>query len=268
MGNRTAYEKKAQEIRHLTLSIAHSGQASHIGSALSIADLLAVLYGGILRISPQQLDAPFRDRFILSKGHAAAGYYAALAVYGFITPSELQNGYGKNNSIFLSHASHLVPGVEFSTGSLGHGLALGCGLALAAHRDEAPFRTYVMISDGELNEGSIWESLLFAPHHRLTSLTLLIDYNKIQSFGHVKDVLALEPLADKLNAFGWSVREIDGHNVEEIERALLAPSQAPKAIIAHTIKGKGVSFMENQLLWHYKSLSDEEYQRAIREIIA
>jgi transketolase len=233
-----------------------------------MADLLAHLYGGFLRVDPRQPLWADRDRFILSKGHGVAILYAALAECGFFPVNELET-YAQDGSLLTSHPNHLVPGVEFSTGSLGHGLPVGCGLALFAQRQSAPWRTIVLMSDGELDEGSNWEAFLFAAHHRLDNLLAIIDFNKIQSLGHVSAVLNLEPLADKLRAFGWSIHEIDGHDHAAISQALAAfpwERGRPGAIIAHTVKGKGVSFMEDRLMWHYRSPDPDQLAEALREL--
>jgi transketolase len=258
----------AKSIRCRTLGMIHHAKASHLGSCFSMADILAVLYGDVLRIDPLNPDAEDRDRFILSKGHGTAILYAVLAERGFI-PLDCLDTYCQDGSILTGHVSHHVPGVEASTGSLGHGLPIACGMALAGMRGKRPYRVFVMLSDGELDEGSNWEAFLFAPHHRLDNLVVIIDYNKIQSFGTVKDVLDLDPLSDKLRAFNWAVREIDGHNLTEIEDALTqVPLEVnrPTCIIAHTIKGKGVSFMENQLAWHYKSPDQGQLEQAMTEL--
>lgn len=228
-------------------------KASHVGSALSMVDLLAALYGRWLRVDPSRPDDPDRDRLIVSKGHAAAAQYAVLAECGFFPIAELDD-YGRDGARLTGHVSHHVPGVELSTGSLGHGLPVGCGLALAAQRQGRPFRVAVLLSDGELDEGSNWEAILFAGHHRLTRLTALVDYNKIQSFGATKDILDLEPLVDKWRAFGWHVAEVDGHDVDAIGAALDADGGGrPRVIVAHTVKGKGIATMENTLASHYKT---------------
>jgi transketolase len=233
-----------------------------------MADLVACLYWVTLRIDPANPEWLERDRFILSKGHGAAIIYAALAERGFFAVPELDS-YCQDGSRLTGHITSGVPGVELSSGALGHGLPVGCGLALAAKREGQASRTFVLASDGELDEGSNWEAILFAPQHHLDNLTLIIDYNRIQSFGTTKDILDLDPLADKFRAFRWAVREIDGHHIEQIVLALAAlplePGR-PSAIIAHTVKGKGVSFMENNLAWHYKSPSDEQMQLALREL--
>jgi transketolase len=246
----------------------HRAASSHIGTCLSMADLLAVLYTSILRVDPAKPGWSDRDRFILSKGHGAAALYSALAVRGFF-PEEVLETYCQAGSKLTGHASHAVPGVEVSTGSLGHGLSIGCGIALAGKRDDRSYRVFVMVSDGELDEGSNWEAILFAPHHRLDNLVAIVDYNKIQSFGTVEEVLALEPLADKWRAFGWAVREVDGHDLEAVHSALdRLPAEAgrPTVLIAHTVKGKGVSFMEHQLLWHYRSPNAEQLKQALAEV--
>lgn len=235
-----------------------------------MADLLAVLYGGgVLRLDPSDPQWHHRDRFILSKGHGAAILYAALAEAGFFSP-ELLDTYCTDGSPLAGHATHHgVPGVELSTGSLGHGLPVGCGMALAAKRDGSPARVFVLLSDGELDEGSNWEAILFAPHHRLDNLIAVVDYNKIQSFGTVSEVLNLEPLAQKWAAFGWEVRETDGHDHKQITEAFSMPAAEagkPQVVIAHTVKGKGVSYMENSLAWHYQSPNSEQLSVALNEL--
>ena len=259
----------ANRIRRRALKMIHRAKSSHIGSVFSMADLLAVLYGKVLQLNPAQPDWTERDRFILSKGHACAGLYAVLAERGFFPESWLEEFYVDGGRL-AGHAIHIgVPGVEVSTGSLGHGLALACGMALVGKRENRPFRVFTMLSDGECDEGSTWEAAMFAPFHHLDNLVSIVDYNKIQSLGTTKEVLDLEPLADKWRAFGWFVREIDGHNVTQIEDAFRAiPEQtgSPTCIIAHTIKGKGVSFMENKLLWHYRSPNLAEFRLALAEL--
>ena len=233
-----------------------------------MADLVTCLYWNTLRIDPAHPAWPERDRFLLSKGHGAAILYATLAERGFFPVAELDT-YCQNGSRLTGHATSGVPGVELSSGSLGHGLPVGCGIALAAKRGNLPFRTFVLLSDGELDEGSNWEAILFAPQHQLDNLVAIVDYNKIQSFGLVKDVLDLDPLADKFRAFRWAVREVDGHNMQELTEVLGSvphESGRPTAIIAHTVKGKGVSFMEDSLAWHYKSPTDEQVEIALKEL--
>jgi len=263
-----ASRRLAVRIRAWVLKLVHSANASHAGSCLSEADILGVLYGGVLRVDPKRPDWPGRDRFILSKGHAGAGVFAALGESGFFPIEELHT-YCKGGSALTGHISHHVPGVEVSTGSLGHGLPIGVGMALAAQADGLSHRVFVLLSDGECDEGSNWEAILFAPHHRLDNLVVIVDFNKIQSFGSVKEVLDLDPFADKWRAFNWAVREVDGHDHAQIHAALSeAPFTRgkPSVIIAHTIKGKGVSFMEQQLMWHYKSPDAAQLKAALAEL--
>jgi transketolase len=249
----------ARSIRIQSLRMIHRAKSSHIGSALSMADLLAVLYSRILQVDPSRLDCPERDRFILSKGHACVALYVALAERGFFPGAWLEDFY-QNGSHLAGHVTHVgVPGVEVSTGSLGHGLSIACGMAVVGKRDGRPHRVFTLLSDGECDEGSTWEAALFAPHHHLDNLVAIIDYNKIQSLGPVQEVLDLEPFAAKWRAFGWAVCEIDGHNLDQIEHAL---SDIP----AHTVKGKGVSFMEGKILWHYRSPDGDEMDRAMAEL--
>jgi transketolase len=258
----------AKNIRLNVLKMVTLAKASHIGSCFSVIDLLAVLYGKILKYNPLEPEYPDRDRFILSKGHAGAAVYATLAEFNFF-PKEWLNQFCQNESYLLGHLTHHhVPGVEFSTGSLGHGLSVACGMALAAKRDHKNYKVYVILSDGECNEGSIWEAAMFAAQFQLSNLVVLIDYNKIQSFGKVKDIMDLEPFAKKWEAFNWNVKEIDGHNHQAIETTLnsLSYEKSPNLIIAHTIKGKGVGFMEDQLMWHYKSPNEQQYQQAVVEL--
>jgi len=257
----------AQQIRINAVNMVYQAKASHIGGALSMSDILAVLYADILNVNANNPQMPERDRLILSKGHCCTSLYAVLALTGFYPMEELQT-YGENGSRLLSHTTHHVSGVEISAGSLGHGLPVACGMALAAKRKKQSYKTYCIVGDGEMNEGSNWEALLFAAHHQLYNLCLIIDYNKIQSLGNTNEVLNLEPLAKKLEAFNWYTIEIDGHNHSEIGNALklLGTQSKPLAIIAHTIKGKGISFMENKLLWHYRSPNKEQYEMAIKEL--
>ena len=258
----------AAAIRAHTVQMVHRINASHVGGGLSMADLLAVLYQDVLRVHPTGPQHPDRDRFILSKGHACAALYATLALKGFFPVEELQQ-FGRDGSRLMTHISHKVPGVEFSTGSLGHGLGFACGKALAAKRQKKNWRVFAMLSDGELDEGSNWEAILFAPHHRLDNLVAMVDYNKIQSLGSVRDVLDLAPLAEKFRAFGWAVKEIDGHDHDAIHRALqtlpFEPGK-PGCLIANTVKGKGVDFMENKLLWHYRTPNDEQVRLALEQL--
>ena len=261
----------ARTVRRHVVQMTHRAKASHVGTSLSMAELLAVLYGGILRVDPSTRESLDRDRFVLSKGHGCAGLYAVLAERGFFPPSRLGEFY-QDGTRMAGHVTHGgIPGVEVSTGALGHGLSIACGMALAGRRDRRPFRVFALLSDGECDEGATWEAALLAGHHRLDTLVAIIDYNKIQSLGTVKEVLDLEPLAQKWKAFGWEAREIDGHDIAEIHRALseipLAPGR-PTCVVAHTVKGKGVSFMENDLLWHYRAPDATELARALSELDA
>lgn len=263
--------KMAAAIRRHAVEMTHLGKSSHVGSVLSAADVLAVLYGQVLNVDPEAPQAPDRDRFILSKGHAGAGVYAALAERGFFEKDRLKSHY-QNGSTLSGHVSHKgVPGVELSTGSLGHGLGVGTGMALAAKRQGRNWRTFVLLSDGECDEGSNWEAILFAAHHKLDNLVAAIDYNKIQSLASVADTLALEPFADKWRAFGWHVTEVDGHDHDALRAALDVPPgerSQPSVVICHTVKGKGVSFMERQVLWHYRTPQGDEYRAAVAELEA
>ncbi len=258
----------AGQIRIEAVRMVARANASHIGGALSMADIIAVLYADVLRVRVEEPEWPGRDRFLLSKGHSCTALYAALALRGFFPVDELQT-YAQDGSRLMAHISHKIPGVEFSTGSLGHGLPFGCGKALAAKRSGAAWRTMVMLSDGELDEGSNWEAILFAPQHRLDNLIAIVDYNKIQSLGSVAEVMELDPLADKFRAFRWSVREVDGHDHAAIREALSSvPWEVgkPSVLIAHTIKGKGVDFMENSLQWHYSSPRGEQLTSALLQL--
>ena len=259
----------AQRIRRHAINMTHLGNSSHVASVLSMADIIAVLYGNIMKIDPSNPDWSQRDRFILSKGHAGAGVYAALAECGFFSLDKLNTHY-QDGSDLSGHVSHKnVPGVEFSTGSLGHGLPVATGMAKAAALKNYDHKVFVVLSDGELDEGSNWEAILFAAHHKLKNLIVIIDYNKIQSLGSVANTLALEPLADKWSSFGWSLKEVNGHDHNELIKAFSISSKdnyKPLCIIANTIKGKGVSFMENSVLWHYRSPQGKEYLEACKEL--
>lgn len=262
-------EELALNIRRHAVNMCHLGKSSHVGAVLSMADILAVYYGSICAKRPSEPKWPERDRFILSKGHAGAGVYAVLAETGFFPVEELRTHYA-NGSRLSGHVSHKgVPGVEISTGSLGHGLPIGAGMAFAAKLDGKGHRVTVLLGDGECDEGSNWEAILFAAHHKLSNLVAIIDYNKLQSLCPVEETLALEPFADKWRAFGWQVVEVDGHDHDALRVALdVDPSTGgkPTCIIAHTVKGKGVSFMEHSVLWHYRNPQGVEYENAMAEL--
>jgi transketolase len=260
-------EALAKKIRIHAVKMVNKGRSSHIGSVLSIADILAVLYGDVLRYIPDNPKWPQRDRFILSKGHAGAGVYAALAESAFFPISELMTHY-QNGSIFSGHISHKgIPGIEFSTGSLGHGLPVCCGMAYAAKIEKKHHKIYCLMGDGELGEGSNWEAIMFAAHHGLNNLTVIIDRNRLQSMKSTEETLRLEPLSEKFTAFGWAVNEIDGHDHDEIKNVIkMKESRKPCVVIANTIKGKGVSYMENSVEWHYRTPLDDNYKKALTEL--
>lgn len=258
----------ASRIRADVLNMVYRARASHVASCFSITDIVAVLYARAMRYAPSEPRHAERDRFILSKGHAAAAVYAALANIGVLDRADLDT-YGADGSLFMTHVSHKIDGVEFSSGSLGHGLPFGVGKALAAKRRGQTWRVFVLLSDGEMDEGTNWEALMFAAHHRLDNLVAVIDYNKLQSLASISQTLGLEPLVDKLVAFGWSVREVDGHDHAALAGDLCAVPWAagrPSLLLAHTIKGKGVSFMENKVEWHYKSPDAAQLSQALAEL--
>lgn len=260
-------EDLALRLRRHVVRMCNRGGSSHVGSALSMADTIALLYGEVLRVDPARPDWPDRDRFILSKGHAGVCVYAALAERGFFPVETLDQHY-RNGSKLSGHVSHKgVPGVEVSTGSLGHGLGIGAGMAFNLRRLGGGQRVFVVMSDGECDEGSVWEAALFAGHHRLGALCAVIDHNKLQSIGPVSEALDLDPFEDKWRAFGWATQRVDGHDHETLRAAFAAlDPERPTCIIADTVKGRGVSFMENQVLWHYRAPKGEEYVAAMREL--
>jgi len=246
-------ENFSKKVRKSILKHAYSSQCSHLGSNLSIVDILTVLYNKFLKIN--------KNSFILSKGHACLALYCVLNEKKYLS-SKILSTFGKNNSILMSHTSHKVRGIELSTGSLGHGLPVACGIALANKIKNKDDRTFVLLSDGELDEGSNWEAILFSAHHKLKNLVVIIDYNKIQSFDTVKKTINLEPISNKFKSFGYKVKSISGHNFDQIIQAINTKTSRPLVVIANTIKGKGVKFMENSVLWHYKPLSKENYLKA------
>jgi transketolase len=234
----------------------------HIGSALSVADVIAALYGGVLALDG---DSHGRDRFILSKGHAALALYAALHLTGQLSAGELDT-FCRDGSPLGGHPEHAVPAIDFSTGSLGHGLSIGCGAALAAKLERSPRRVYVLLSDAECNEGSVWEAIMFAAHHNLGQLVAVVDVNRQQALGATSEIIDLDPLARRWEAFGWNVAEVDGHDVGILKQALTQRSAGPTVVLAETVFGRGVSFMERQLEWHYWPLSEEHYVQAMGEL--
>lgn len=276
MNNHNVSEKQlrgiATTIRRHIITMSARANASHVGSALSPVEIITALYFHAMRINPKKPDGENRDRFILSKGHGGAVLYAALAERG-IFPTSLLDTFCLDGSCLPTHPVGVqisgVAGVEVTTGSLGHGLAMSIGITLAGKHDKKSYTTYVMLSDGECDEGSVWEAVLYAGVKKLDNLIAFVDYNKIQSFGHTAEVLDLEPLADKFRAFRWHVQEINGHNFTEIIAAINNAKKIkkmPHCIIAHTIKGKGVSFMEDKLEWHYRSPAGELLEQALREL--
>lgn len=260
-------------IRRNGLEMTHISRGSHIGSVLSVAEIIAVLYTSVLNVDPKEPKKPDRDRMILSKGHAGSAVYAALAETGFFPVEQLKTHYA-NGSILSGHVSHKgVPGVEVSTGALGHGLGIGVGMALGARMDGASWRTYVVLGDGECDEGSVWESALQAAQYGLDRLIAVVDYNHMQSLDTVDKTLKLEPFEQKWRDFGWDARSVDGHDTEALKAAFArakgnAGSRKPSVILAHTVKGKGISFMENNILWHYRTPQGEEYDEALKELEA
>jgi len=260
-------------IRRNGLEMSRISRGSHIGSVFSVAEIIAVLYTGILHVDPKNPQMPDRDRLILSKGHAGSAVYAALAETGFFPVEELKHHY-ENGSILSGHVSHKgIPGAEVSTGSLGHGLSIGAGMAMGARMNGEDWRTWVVLGDGECDEGSVWEAALQAAQFRLDRLVAVVDYNHMQSLFTVEKTLQLEPFEAKWKDFGWNAESVDGHDVRALraafERAMgNAGSGKPSVVLAHTVKGKGVSFMENNILWHYRTPQGEEYEAALKELEA
>lgn len=261
-------EDFAKEIRCMSLQMVHDAKASHLAGALSIADILAVLYGKIMNYDINDCKWEGRDKLVYSKGHDCSSLYACLALAGFFPVSKLQE-YGQQGTKFISHVSAEIPGIELSTGSLGHGLPVACGLAYAAKLKGNANRVFCIVGDGEMEEGSNWEALNFAAQHKLDNLCLIIDYNKMQAMGFVKNIMDLSPLKGKIESFNWRVVEIDGNDLTQISDSLESfktNNGKPFAIVANTIKGKGVSFMENELKWHYSYPDDEALAKALKEV--
>jgi transketolase len=252
-----------QGLRRHILHQSKRANVGHIGSALSVADILAALYGGVLRGEP---DDPDRDRFVMSKGHAALALYAALHMAGHLSQDVLDT-FSRDETLLGVHPHHGLAGVDFSTGSLGQGLAMGAGAALAAKLQGSRRRVFVLLSDAECNEGSVWEAAMFAAHHQLGNLVAIVDLNRQQALGYTKDVIALEPLEDRWRAFGWDVHSVDGHDQEALAGTMAGLSAGPPhVLVAHTTFGKGVSFMESQIRWHYMPMDDQQYVAALAEI--
>ncbi len=261
-------EQLAWKIRRHGIEMTHLSGGSHIGAILSVADIIAVLYADILKFDNKNPKWQGRDRIILSKGHAGASIYAAIAENGFFDVDELKTHYA-NGSRLSGHVSHHLPGIDFSTGSLGHGLSAGAGMAFAMKQNgNTDSRVFVVLGDGECNEGSVWEAAQFANHFRLNNLVAIVDHNKMQSMDYCDKTLEVSPMAKRWEAFGWNVIEIDGHNHDALKEALTQTSEdKPTVVIANTVKGKGVSFMEMDILWHYRFPHDGwEYNCAVNEL--
>ena len=256
----------AQHIRKIILERSYHAHVGHIGSALSVADIIAALYDCILNI--REPNDPSRDRFVLSKGHAALALYAALHLKRWITTEEL-NSFSSSETTLGVHPERAVKGIDFCTGSLGQGITYAVGAALAARLQNSPRRTFVLISDAECNEGSVWEAVMFAAHHQLSNLIVIIDLNGQQAFGYTEEVLNMSPMSARWAAFGWRVHEVDGNDVDELAETmneLDTRTGPPHVVIAHTIFGKGVAFMEKQIKWHYLPLSLDEYEVALKNL--
>ena len=262
----TVLDKRSVELRKQIVKSLGAGGRGHVGAAFSLVEILRVLYDNVLRYDPQNPTWKDRDRFILSKGHGCLALYAILADKSFFPEAELWK-FCKSDGILGGHPeSKKIPGVEASTGSLGHGLSIGIGFALNARYEKAKHRTFVVIGDGESNEGSIWEAALCAGKHKLSNLTVMVDYNKYQSYASTYDVQDLEPISDKWRSFGFATAEVDGHNVEDLRNLLSnlpIDPQKPSAIICHTVKGKGISFAENNNEWHHKRGITEEHIQSL-----
>lgn len=267
--NSNLLKKRAREIRKSILYMINASNSSHIATSFSCVEILTVLYFSVLCIDPKRPLWKKRDRFILSKGHGAAANYAVLAHRGFFDKKFLSN-YAQDGGRLHGHSTYgLVPGIEFSTGSLGHGLPVAVGMAIAAKRDKSPHRIFVVMGDGDSQEGSNWEAIMAAGNYRLDNLVVIVDYNKMQGLGNTSEIMDLEPFAEKWRAFKWEVKEVNGHDVGELKKYLSSiPFQAnmPSVLIAHTIKGRGVSYMENNIKWHYSTPMGKEFEQAIREV--
>jgi transketolase len=258
---------KSIQYRRDLLTYIYRAGAGHTGGSLSCVDILNVLYNRVLRVSPEKLSDPNRDRYIQSKGHSVEALYVVLADRGFFPKSELETLF-RYKSAFVGHPTRKVPGIEMNTGALGHGLPISVGLALAAKMDGTSYRVFTLLGDGELAEGSNWEAAMAASHYQLDNLTAILDHNTLQITGRTRDVCRNEPIDDKFRAFGWNVRTVDGHAIVQLTEALTAAphSGQPTCIIANTIKGKGVSFMEDVTKWHHGVPGDSEYAQAIDEL--
>jgi len=263
-------QQKSIQYRKTILSIIKQANAGHTGGSLSCVDILNVLYNYVLKVDPETFNSPDRDRYIQSKGHSVEALYTVLADRGFFPQDEL-NTLETYGSDFIGHPTRKVNGIEQNTGALGHGLSLSVGTALAGKKDGKSYRVFTLLGDGELSEGSNWEAMMAAAHYKLDNLIVIIDRNMLQITGSTEDVIGLEPLEDKFRSFGFSIRTVDGNNIEEllgIFADLPFEKDKPSLVIAKTIKGKGVSFIENQVGWHHHVPSDEEFEKAMQELDA
>jgi len=266
-----ALDERSKALRKKIVMVMDKAGRGHLASALSLVEIVRVLYDDILKYDSNNPQWPMRDRFILSKGHGCLALYVILAEKGFFPESELWR-FCKKDGLLGGHPEKKIPGVEASTGSLGHGFSVGLGFALNAIYEKAEYRTIVVLGDGECNEGSVWEAALSAGKHKLNNLTIIVDYNKYQSYGSTQEVQDLEPFLDKWKSFGFAVADVDGHDIKELRTILYSlplDSDKPNAVICHTVKGKGISFVENNLSWHHKSkLSESEIQKLLASVEA
>jgi len=262
-------EGLAKKVRINTLDIIYRTASPHIGSSFSCVDILVSLYFGVLNISSSDALSDKRDIFLISKGHACPALYAVLFEKKLLNQSDIDS-FAKNGGVLQQHPDrNPAKGIEFSSGSLGHGLSVACGMAYAFKKDGRKNRIFVLLSDGELNEGSVWEAVMFAAHHKLDNISVIIDYNKMQALGFTKEIINLDPLSSKWKAFDWQVKEVDGHNPKDLVKILSVipfKKNKPSVVIARTLKGKGVSFMENDILWHYRAPNQEEYKNALEQL--
>lgn len=266
--NEIDLQKKSIQYRKQILTYIKKANAGHTGGSLSCVDILNVLYNRVLNVSPETFDHPNRDRYIQSKGHSVEALYVVLADRGFFPASDLET-LGRYNSHYVGHPTRKVNGIEFNTGALGHGLSISVGIALAGKNDGLGYSVFTLLGDGELAEGSNWEAALTASQYQLENLTAIVDRNQLQITGKTKDVCNTEPLAQKFEAFGWDISEVDGHNLDAMEECFKQRTNTkPRLIIANTVKGKGVSFIEDNYIWHHKVPTDEEYENAIEELSA
>lgn len=266
--DRASLDLLSRHIRGSVIGLSHRAETPHLGSSLSCADVLSAVYGGALNITPENASDPRRDRFILSKGHAAPALYSALAFQGFFDPKLLDTYANSGSTLAEQPIPGSQPGIEAATGSLGHGLSLGVGMALSGRVKKENFKVACLLSDGECNEGSVWEAAMFASAQNLSNLTVIVDFNKWQATGRSEEVMSISPFADKWRAFGWISDEIDGHDTELLFRCLSEPNKdaKPRAFIAHTVKGKGVSFMEDDNNWHYRIPTADEVAKSLQEL--